>query len=428
MAIVWNLGASTNGSSDFGIELLFHAFANPAISDGFSNGFIMKDGDTIILFHGSFALNGGGDIQSGTITGFDVYDGTVDNHLVSASGYSIDFAAFSQGLAAWQTNNQIPLFKLLLGNPMTVNGADQLESGSLSEVVLGSSSADHLYGNGGGDLILDLGGADFIYGGAGNDTIGEDTFLAPGGNDVIYGGDGDDKVSGGGGDDFMSGGSGADTIDGEDGIDTADYSEKAETVMVTLSGPTEAIVLIGGVAEDKIRNVENVNGGQANDALSGDGLNNVLAGNLGNDKVLGNDGNDTLLGGGGRDRLDGGTGADTINGGEGRDKLIGGADSDTFVFDVKPASKNLDKVKDFKVFDDTIALDDAVFKKLDPGVLKAKFFQIGDSAGDSNDRVIYDEETGGLFYDKDGSGGAAQKQIAQLDAHLKLGHQDILVI
>ena len=33
---------------------------------------------------------------------------------------------------------------------------------------------------------------------------------------------------------------------------------------------------VGGVAEDTIRNIENVNGGSGNDTLTGDGLANVL--------------------------------------------------------------------------------------------------------------------------------------------------------
>ena len=71
--------------------------------------------------------------------------------------------------------------------------------------------------------------------------------------------------------------------------------------MVALNGATSTIVTVGGLADDTIWNIENLNGGSAADTLTGDGLANVLSG-------LG--GNDTLTGYGGNDRLDGGTDAD----------------------------------------------------------------------------------------------------------------------
>ena len=52
---------------------------------------------------------------------------------------------------------------------------------------------------------------------------------------------------------------------------------------VTLNGATNATVTVGGVAEDTIRNIENVTGGSGDDTLTGDGLANVLSGGAGND-------------------------------------------------------------------------------------------------------------------------------------------------
>ena len=72
----------------------------------------------------------------------------------------------------------------------------------------------------------------------------------------------------------MAGGN--DVLDGGAGIDTADYSDKTASVAVTLNGATDATVKVGGVAEDTIRNIENVIGGSGNDTLTGDGLVNNL--------------------------------------------------------------------------------------------------------------------------------------------------------
>ncbi|MET3582206.1 Ca2+-binding RTX toxin-like protein, partial [Mesorhizobium robiniae] len=68
-----------------------------------------------------------------------------------------------------------------------------------------------------------------------------------------------------------------------------------------------------GVNEDTIKNIENVTGGSAADALNGDGLANTLIGNAGNDILKGFAGNDTFVGGAGNDTMDGGTGLDTVD-------------------------------------------------------------------------------------------------------------------
>ena len=61
---------------------------------------------------------------------------------------------------------------------------------------------------------------------------------------------------------------------------------------------------VGGVAEDTIKNIENVYGGSGADTLTGDGLANVLYGGSGNDLLKGGAGADTLNGGGDIDTAD----------------------------------------------------------------------------------------------------------------------------
>jgi Ca2+-binding RTX toxin-like protein len=53
---------------------------------------------------------------------------------------------------------------------------------------------------------------------------------------------------------------------------------------------------------------------------------------------------------------------------------------------------------------------------------------VGSKAGDASDRVIYDKSTGALWYDADGSGGAAQMQIAKLAKGLAITAADFFVI
>lgn len=112
---------------------------------------------------------------------------------------------------------------------------------------------------------------------------------------------GSDSISGGTGNDWLIGGDGQDTLDGGTGSDTADYSDKTEAVKVTLNNFTEATVYVKGLAEDTVRNIENIHGGAGADQLSGDSRANTLNGDAGHDTLDGGTGNDTLIGGVGHD-------------------------------------------------------------------------------------------------------------------------------
>ncbi|NIX76636.1 PD40 domain-containing protein [Microvirga terricola] len=163
--------------------------------------------------------------------------------------------------------------------------------------------------------------------------------------------------------------------------------------------------------------LDTLTGGSGKDALTGDAFANILKGAAGNDTLKGLAGNDQLWGGAGNDVLTGGTG------------------KDIFVFDTKPNKKtNFDRITDFSVKDDTIWLDDAVFKKLGkgtvakPGKLNKAFFTVGDAAKDKNDYLIYNKKTGVLSYDADGSGAGKAVEIAILKKGLAITAADFFVI
>jgi Ca2+-binding RTX toxin-like protein len=146
-------------------------------------------------------------------------------------------------------------------------------------------------------------------------------------------------------------------------------------------------------------------------ALKGNNANNVLSGKTLKDAILGYGGNDKLYGK------------------EGNDTLTGGAGKDAFVFDTKPNSRlNVDVITDFNVKDDTIYLNDSAYTKLKYGHLSAASFVIGDRAKDLNDRIIYNDKTGALLYDADGSGSGAAVQFAKIGLKLSLTAADFLVI
>jgi Ca2+-binding RTX toxin-like protein len=160
-----------------------------------------------------------------------------------------------------------------------------------------------------------------------------------------------------------------------------------------------------------------VNGGRGGDVLQGGAGDDRLKGNAGNDKVFGNGGDDYLYGG------------------IGKDVLTGGAGQDSFVFNTKAAKSNIDRVTDFNVVDDSIYLENAIFKALGnkgsinkPVQIKKAEFALGSKAADGSDHVIYNKKTGALFYDADGTGSQAQVQVATLSKNLKMTHKDFFVI
>lgn len=352
---------------------------------------------------------------------------------------------------------------------LTVDGSnllstDQLFIGSLIGdvdttglyTILGGGGADQLAGSdktGAGDTISGNGGVDHLFGNAGNDTLN--------------GGDGNDNIVGGLGNDTMNGDNGNDTIDLRDGgADVANGGVGNDTFLLAFGNNgfdidggtgTDKIVLTGTLPSatfsGDVTNVElidiNVNGDvsitigntvvAAGKTLTVDatGLNNASedllfngAGEL-NGKLIvkGGAGADRITGGGVVDTLLGNAGNDILNGGKGSDTLTGGAGKDKFLFNSALGASNVDKITDFSVPNDTIQLENAIFKNVGAaGLLKAQAFWTGASAHDASDRIIYNANTGALYYDADGIGAAAAIKFATLSTHLGLTNADFVVV
>jgi Ca2+-binding RTX toxin-like protein len=174
-----------------------------------------------------------------------------------------------------------------------------------------------------------------------------------------------------------------------------------------------------------------LNGGGGNDTVNGGSGNDTLFGGSGADDLMGGRGSDQLFGGSGRDDLSGGSGNDLLNGGSGRDELSGGAGYDTFVFDTKLGSSNVDTITDFNSDRDQIQLSPFVFSTLFPVGLASNQFVSGDGmteGQDRNDRIIYDTSTGNLYYDPDGSGSQDAVRFAVLDGAPELSSEDFLIV
>ncbi len=156
--------------------------------------------------------------------------------------------------------------------------------------------------------------------------------------------------------------------------------------------------------------------------------------------VPGTDGTTRIPGTAGKDKLVGTEGQDILYGGSGNDTLTGSGNKDVFVFNAKLGTSktdrkvNFDTITDFKVGEDKLWLDNAIFKKLGkgteaaPGALNKKSFVVGDKAKDKDDYLIYNKKTGVLSYDADGSGKGQAIEFAQLKKGLMLTYKDLFVI
>ncbi|WP_262298730.1 hypothetical protein [Microvirga sesbaniae] len=162
-------------------------------------------------------------------------------------------------------------------------------------------------------------------------------------------------------------------------------------------------------------------------------------GNTGADVLTGDASGNILSGGSGNDALNGLEGDDRLMGGPGKDLLTGGSGMDVFVFDSPVARKknaNIDKLADFSARDDSIWLDNAVFKGLGrkgsiekPAKLSKAAFYKGEAAHDASDRIVV-SKSGKIYYDADGTGSQAKIHIATVPkaAVKAMAHGDFFVI
>ncbi|MEH2043116.1 beta strand repeat-containing protein [Nostoc sp.] len=317
--------------------------------------------------------------------------------------------------------------------------------------ILGTYYDDNIVGNSGNDtLSTGTSGKDTIDGGTGEDVLSVDyiyygsqgittTFnaatnigeITAGTNSVNYknierlnisGTDYDDFIVGNSGNDtFSTGYSGNDTIDGGKGDDVLsvnyDYYP-SDGITSTFDATTNIGSIIGSIAGDtngvSYKNIERLN----------------ISGTVSDDLIVGSNGNDTLYGYAGNDSLYGGNGNDTLYGYSGNDSLYGGNGNDTFTF--KYIDSIFDTIYDFNATNDLIQLSVDDFGSgvgLPIGSLKPSQFTLGTSATTSDQRFIYDNITGALYFDPDGSASAVtQVKFAQFLGGVTLTEKNFVVV
>jgi serralysin len=314
--------------------------------------------------------------------------------------------------------------------------------------VSAGSGDDRVYNVFEGGNDIDLGTGNDFYSSTGFST-GRDYY------DVVFGYDGNDvfEVS-----TFHSdyyGESGTDTFysvgynnlfDGGPGIDAISYELQDHDADLAGAGVIvdlryEYAQTKGTDYEEILVSIENVVGSGAADNLYGSGGGNRIWGSAGNDYVYGDSGddflygeagNDSVLGASGNDFLSGGDGNDRVGGGSGNDIVYGGSGADRFLFNTAlNSSANVDEIRYFNVAADLIEVDNAIFTRFaTTGGISASTFVSNTSgvAQDANDYLIYESDTGELFYDSNGSAAGGSTLFAQLDPNLSLTSQDFQVI
>jgi Ca2+-binding RTX toxin-like protein len=133
----------------------------------------------------------------------------------------------------------------------------------------------------------------------------------------------------------------------------------------------------------------------------------------------------TVNGGAGTQIIVGSAYADTLTGFSGADTLTGGGGKDNFVFN--GPSEGIDTITDFMVADDFLNVKSSGFGNLATGTLDASRFVIGTAATTADHRFVYDDTTGTLFYDSNGSASGGVTQFAQLSTGLALTNSNFVV-
>ncbi|WP_311274498.1 M10 family metallopeptidase [Methylobacterium sp. WCS2018Hpa-22] len=350
------------------------------------------------------------------------------HNILDLSGFAkaafVDLRAGAFSSVAGLTNNIAIAQGTVIETAIGGSGRDTIVGNDTANLLDGGGRSDFLYGLKGGDTYIVDSKADRVYElahqgydrvltdvgyalGTGQsveflaarDAAATDAFKLVGNeiNQVLRGNAGDNVLNGKGGTDSLYGGAGNDTyiVDrladrvfetGDEGRDTV-----VASTSYALAAGQEIEILKLAIAT-----------GTSRLHLVGNEFDNLLRGN---------------------------EGANTLDGGLGSDIMRGLAGRDVFAFSTTLGANNIDRLTDFTVGEDRIRLDDAIFTALAPGRLAADAFKdVSVARTDADDRILYDHDTGNLFYDADGSGAGQAIRFAILNDGVDLSHHDLFVV
>ncbi len=391
---------------------------------------------------GDFGMNvltggGGADTLVG-LRGNDTYVVDVASYfpgadvvIVEAAGEGIDTVVVSQasGAASWTltAGSEVELLQAASGTAaINITGnaiAQRIEGNGGANILNGGGGADTLIGFAGDDsyLVRELGSVVVEGNGGGRDTVFTTVSYNLGVNEVevlstvsnadtvaidLIGNFATQLVIGNYGANVLNGGSaGADTLIGLRGNDV--YAVGSQSIGIVEAAGEGDDTLVSS-ASYQIRNGVSIEVFAAQNRGGSEAL--VLTGNEVAQTVLGN------------------AGANTLDGRGGADTLVGDGGADVFAFTTALGGGNVDTILDFGNGADRIGLATDVFATLVDGGVTAGELVIGTVPVDSDDRLIYDQASGRLFYDADGSGAGGAVQFAQLAAGTTLTAASFVIV
>jgi Ca2+-binding RTX toxin-like protein len=456
---------TANQSTVYGLDgndIITTAQAGPNIYGGEGNDTIRNIGAGVGYLYGGT----GNDTAHGG-TSFDNIYGEVGNDLLV--GGEFDYTA--------ATNTGI-----IVAFNGEVSGEDTLYGGDETDGLYGLDGNDYLYGgegnDGGGDILVAHPGtlnstltiASGLYGGAGNDYLDGGR-----GNDYLDGGTGNDTMIGGVGNDAFVVDSVGDVVVETSGGGTLDIVYTAisynlaagvdvEFMQTTNAALTTAINLVGNAVSQTVTGnagVNNLIGGGGNDTLRGLGGNDNYFVDSQSDII------DEVGGGGALDRvyttatyalaaddnieflattnaalttainlvgnsvnqtIVGNAGSNAIYGGLGNDNLQGLGGADFFMFNTALGANNIDTL--YFTVADTVNLENAIFTGLTgTGTLSTNQFVSNTSglATTATQHIIYESDTGNLYYDSNGNAAGGSVVFAHLAAGLAVTSADFFI-
>jgi Ca2+-binding RTX toxin-like protein len=415
---------------------------------GSGNDFLTgSDGNDIVLAgDGADELNGGlgRDILGGG-AGDDILRGGtgVANELVGGAGndvYYSDAAGDSvvesagEGTDLVNTTRASFVLSANVENLIYAGGNSFVGIGNSGDnVITGGNAADTLAGRDGNDTLVGGGGAaNTLIGGLGDDVY---TVSAIGDSIVEAVGEGIDTVVttlgsfrlganvenltasaslafvgfGNALDNVITGGALGDTLTGLDGNDTLRGGTGSANTLIGGNGNDLYVVEAAGdtIVELSAGGTDTVETARAVFTLAAEVENLAFTGN----------GNNTGIGNAAANAMNGGAGNDLLAGLGGDDILTGGDGYDMFRF----SETGNDTITDFVTRVDKILLSNTAFSHT-----ATVDFVLGTAATGTNSAILYDQATGALAFDADGTGAGAAVSIANLGAATILAANDVI--
>jgi Ca2+-binding RTX toxin-like protein len=308
------------------VDNIYGGDGNDVINSGEGSDVVYGgDGNDIISNVNAYGLSGAGE-EINQIYGGRGADQIKGSYNVNEKNYFYageegDYIKIEDKVALKELDKNSEKYKSIMNDKIEVDfyrtGNDYIAGGKGDDTIYGGYGRDiietgdgdnKVYGFDGNDFIEVSGGTNEVYGGEGRDLISVD-----GTSNSVYGEEGDDIILVHGGQNYIYGGQGSDLVNTYDNNAGKKYiyMGRKEDYILSSNGKIELKSL--DPKDKEYREVDQVNGGEADDHIYGAYGNDILSGGEGTNKIYGLDGDDVITGGNDENHIRGGKGNDIIS-------------------------------------------------------------------------------------------------------------------